>query len=328
MIYLRIKNKFFFFTLLPLALLFEGCVSSKVSNIQSVRNEDRSSLDVSLDLLGDNKYKYDIIFKLKDEKKTRQSIVSLSDISPKPINLNPGQNLNFKIRSKSDILKEDYFFLEVQSKKRIENLNKSELSFISKDTCKTIQDQLSVKNIRKLTNNVINLGWIPFDSFGKTKSQNVNLYYSYIKNKWGIYLSGKAAIGNSINTKIECNNLNIITENYNNYFFTKNISSDRAALTIGAIYKINSAIYYTLGMGYGSRNLYWEAKDSNVSTAKYIYAKNVNRSYSGLELESGIVVSLNKINLRMNVGLLGLTNKSTNSPSFYSDLSLGMGFNF
>ena len=80
-------------------------------------------------------------------------------------------------------------------------------------------------------------------------------------------------------------------------------------------------------MGYGKYNLFWSINEyySNISEPleNNTYAKYIAGSYSGFELETGIMLRINKINIISGFnGILSFTKEQ------FIDASIGIGYSF
>ena len=118
----------------------QSCRPAQVINVRSKFDSDKKKLALTLDLIGNDKYKYDLDIKLST--KNLDYKISPNEISPKHINIRPSNDLSFTIISKSEILNDNFFLVKMTPKRRKHELNNSEISSIKSDTNKTIVDQL------------------------------------------------------------------------------------------------------------------------------------------------------------------------------------------
>ena len=149
---------------------------------------------------------------------------------------------------------------------------------------------------------------------GANVSTNLNkitpsVMLGFVK-KWGVYIKGVSDLGmNWDNASFEIDNKGY----YNGVpVWLNDMKLERSALTVGTLFRPWKMLYMYMGGGYGWRNAVYEAGNDT-------WAKNVERSYEGYEVEGGLIFRL--FGLSMMVGV------QTNQFK-YMELSGGVGFIF
>lgn len=179
----------------------------------------------------------------------------------------------------------------------------------------------------------LRVGISPFDVGAKQTSRTLSLSIGQAGNKNGWYLSGKMGLASSENAKYEVDVASDKLANYNSsltyYLFGSESSTSRLSVTGGFLVGISKDIFWTMGAGYGQRNLLWSFNEYNYSqigqSIGQSWALNKKSSTSGLELESGLMVLSGPVNFNVNYSILGILGGSSNK---FSDLQIGIGFNF
>ena len=112
--------------------------------------------------------------------------------------------------------------------------------------------------------------------------------------KWGAYIKGVSDFSlNASDANYEMDN----NGNYNGvpvWFADPNPIQERTAITFGALYRPWKRLYTYAGMGFGSRNVIYEAPNET-------WVKNVDRSNEGFEAECGIIFRLGGFSLMLGV---------------------------
>ena len=129
--------------------------------------------------------------------------------------------------------------------------------------------------------------------------------------KWGAYIKGVS----DFSMKAEDATFEVDNKGYYNgipVWLNDEAKLERTALTVGGLFRPWKMLYMYMGGGYGWRNVAYEAANDD-------WAKNVERSYKGYEVEGGIIFRL--FGFSMMVGV------QTNQFK-YMELSGGVGFIF
>lgn len=129
--------------------------------------------------------------------------------------------------------------------------------------------------------------------------------------KWGAYAKGVSDF------RMKAGSADFEVDNTGNYngipvWLNSDAKLERTALTVGGLFRPWKMLYMYMGGGYGWRNVVYE-------TANDSWAKNMERSYEGYEVEGGFIFRL--FGLSMMVGI------QTNQFK-YMELSGGVGFIF
>ena len=192
-----------------------------------------------------------------------------------------------------------------------------------------------IKNLANTKGNSTNrtflrVGISPFDVGAKQTSRTLSLTIGQAGNKNGWYLSGKMGLSSSENSKYEVDVATNKLANYNSsqtyYLFGSETNTSRLSVTGGFLVGISKDVYWTLGAGYGQRNLLWSFNEYNYSQIGQpigqSWALNKKSSTSGVELESGLMVFSGPVNFNHNFSILGIMGGSSN---MFSDLQVGIG---
>lgn len=179
--------------------------------------------------------------------------------------------------------------------------------------------------------NLITVGVNPFDLSGEQSSKSLNLQFSKIFGIYGVGLSLKYGTGKNIFSNLLTDNENIL--NYNNqnqnYFFNGDFITKRFSLIPSFIYRANNKLVFSFGIGFGNRDLFWGIDEFNINdfnVRSKNWAKNILASPKGVEIEGGVKYLINRFNIHLGINYLGL--KKSNKENYFSDLWLGIGFNF
>jgi hypothetical protein len=203
------------------------------------------------------------------------------------------------------------------------------------------ENQVKSADIKNLVNTkgnstnrtFLRIGISPFDVGAKQSSRTLSLTIGQAGNKNGWYLSGKMGLASSENSKYEVDVASNKLANYSSsltyYLFGSETSTSRLSVTGGYLIGISKDVYWTMGAGYGQRNLLWSFNEYNYSqigqSISQSWALNKKSSTSGLELESGLMVLSGPVNFNVNYSILGILGGASNK---FSDLQVGIGFNF
>ena len=179
----------------------------------------------------------------------------------------------------------------------------------------------------------VKIGISPFDVGAKQTSKTLSLSVGQVGNSNGWYISGKMGLASSVNSKYEVdeatNKLKSYDSNQSYYLFGSESSTSRLSVTGGLLIGISKDVYWTLGAGYGQRNLLWSVNEYSYSqigqSIGQSWAINKKSSRTGLELESGLMVLSGPVNFNFNYSVLGILGGTSNN---FSDLQIGLGFNF
>lgn len=96
-----------------------------------------------------------------------------------------------------------------------------------------------------------------------------------------------------------------------NRYFNDNIYTGRYAFSGGVLYRVIKPVILYGGLGYGSRWVNWETVSGN----KF---RITDLSYTGIEIETGVIYKLNKLFLTGGISLI---------PFQFMELNIGAGFN-
>ena len=132
--------------------------------------------------------------------------------------------------------------------------------------------------------------------------------------KFGPYLKAKYDF-KSNSTDLECNDMGIVQGSEqagSEVWFTGHTKNTRMSLTAGGMMRLSKPLYVYAGTGYGYKTLAWETVDG-------AWAKNTERSYKGLEFETGVIYRYT--NYAVSLGI------QTNQFKFW-EVNLGIGIMF
>ncbi len=197
-----------------------------------------------------------------------------------------------------------------------------------------IQKNITIKSKVRQSFYFINLGVVSSD-LANTESilSNVDITLGFKKQK-GVYIRGKFNLEGSNNTSY-----NTSDDKLSNYFirdaYYKYNGKDkvsRFSLTGGLLLGSHTLMVY-LGGGYGEKNLFWGIDEYSIQGTGYLrtgWAKNVDRSVSGPELEAGFLLCLGPVNLMGGINNIFQTKSGQINPAYknYIDAHIGIGLNF
>ncbi|HNQ67275.1 MAG TPA: hypothetical protein PKN32_02770 [Bacteroidales bacterium] len=106
------------------------------------------------------------------------------------------------------------------------------------------------------------------------------------------------------------------------YTFTNEVKHNRFGITGGLVYRVKPVFYLYAGAGFGSRALYWNAKEYSILNSEEIgdiWAKNVNNSFLGGEIELGMMFRIKRFNISFGINSINF--------KFY-EANAGIGFFF
>jgi hypothetical protein len=246
------------------------------------------------------------------------------------------KRVNSKPAPRSETQKLESQDVQVQSPKvaQEESVTISKASEAPNKTSKSPE----IKNLTNTKSNSSNrtflrVGISPFDVGAKQTSRTLSLSIGQAGNKNGWYVSGKMSLASSESSKYEVDVATNKLANYNSsltyYLFGSESSTSRLSVTGGFLVGLSKDVYWTMGAGYGQRNLLWSFNEYNYSqigqSIGQSWALNKKSSTSGLELESGLMVLSGPVNFNVNYSILGILGGASNK---FSDLQVGIGFNF
>jgi len=167
--------------------------------------------------------------------------------------------------------------------------------------------------------------------------QSYGFTIGHVKNA-GWYLRGKYTF-NTVNPNFTVGSDNASVTDYSGagsyYQFNGNISENRWAATGGGIFRIvRHALFMNLGVGYGGRTVSWgidEYSYANHQQTNTDWAKVTTESYTGAELEIGLLIRFPVLNIMIGAnGLIPSNNgqSSSSSSQVHMDTYAGVGFNF
>ncbi len=158
-----------------------------------------------------------------------------------------------------------------------------------------------------------------FFAFGSKK------YYLKIKTSLGFLYPDRPILTDYLSDNIKILNYKPRNSGYT-YLFNGSIVAERESYCIGYISRIFN-IKLFVGGGYGKYNLFWGIDEYYSNTIDPInvfeWAKNLNSSYSGFEIETGLMVNINKINI-----MTGFNSILSSKRVPFIDFSLGIGYSF
>ncbi len=185
----------------------------------------------------------------------------------------------------------------------------------------------SIRNQRKAT--YLSVGLSPMDISGAQSAKTLVFSIGHISNRFGWFIKGKYAPPSGITSTLTTNNTALTNYNssVNYYKYNGEIKTDRMAVIGGFHLGLSKSLFFNIGAGYGTRSLFWGINEytlssSGTQTGKS-FAKNINNSSSGVEIESGITISTGKLHLTTGIGYLGLG--SSSKP--FTDVSVSIGIN-
>ena len=187
----------------------------------------------------------------------------------------------------------------------------------------------SVKKDRKSNKkfSFINLGTIVSSELTDFSSFSVSLGSQslYLKAKFGINLS---KFGESIKPTYECNNnsiINFTSSSGTYYVFNGDVFNKRTSYTIGYMFG-GKVLRCYLGGGWGIIEPIWGIDLNYISGSLMSkkWAKNIEQSLSGSELEAGLFLKMGNCNLMGGASII----YSVPDGKYYIDSNIGIGFSF
>lgn len=185
----------------------------------------------------------------------------------------------------------------------------------------------SIQNVRKAT--YLSFGISPLDISGVQSSKTLVFSIGHIANRFGWFIKGKYAPPSGITSALNTNNTALLnyTSSLNYYNYNGEIKTDRMAVIGGFHLGLTKSFFFNIGAGYGSRSLFWGINEYSLSSSGTqtgkSFAKNVNNSASGVEIESGFTISTGRFHLTTGIGYLGLG--SSSKP--FTDVTVSIGIN-
>ena len=310
----------------------QSCRPAQVINVRSKFDSDKKKLALTLDLIGNDKYKYDLDIKLST--KNLDYKISPNEISPKHINIGPSNDLSFTIISKSEILNDNFFLVKMTPKRRKHELNNSEISSIKSDTNKTIVDQLinPAFNYAATNKSFLSLGSNFLSNYPTVNYSNLTIGYGHIYSKMGYYIEIGGTLSTPLNTTLQNDKKSVITTHSDSYYysFTNKSTIDRLSFSSGAMIRIAPSWIGLIGIGYGKRNEYWQVEEVVSSGTSYVktlkYSQYVSGTFNGPQLQIGALIDFNKTHLKLNANLIPQTGNYTSSAP-YIDAGISFGVN-
>lgn len=323
----------YFVVAIVLCMLNQNCMPAKVVNVKSHFDSKKKKLELTMDLIGNDKYKYDLDIRLTND--TFDYKILQNEISPKSINIIPANDLSFQIYTKSSIFNENFFLVKLTPKRRKRDLNEIEIAAIQSDTNKTIPDQLINPNIIQSAFNktFINIGSNFLSNYPTINYNNVLLGFGHIYNKIGYYVEVGSTLNSPTNTPIKNSFQKVISVHPNTtyYSFTQNKKIERLTISSGALIRVAPSVIGIIGVGYGRRNEFWEVEELINSGSGYRrsikYSQYVSSSFNGPQLQIGSIIDFNKTHIKFVVNVLPQTGKYL-SPAPLIDGGISFGLNF
>ncbi len=147
--------------------------------------------------------------------------------------------------------------------------------------------------------------------------------------KLGLYARIKFSIDESKGV-YETDNSALINYNTTGYYrFNGNNSSKRTGYT-GGLFFGGKTISVYLGGGYGTRELWWgldEGSYQDANIVKKSWAKNMQGSFKGTEVEGGVLLRLGVINVMAGMSTINVMAGMSTINFDYKDIQIGIGFN-
>ncbi len=325
----------FLYSLFALCILFsiQGCRPARVVNVRSNFNTESKKLALKIDLKGNPKKKYDLDIRLAA--KDLEYKISANEISPKQINIGPGNDLSFTIISKTEILNDNYFMVKLTPKQRKFDLSEQEIITIKADTNKSIQDQLinPTFNFALTNKSFVYLGSNPFSNYPVINYANLTLGFGHIYSKLGYYIEVGSTLSKPLVSNLKNNNKSVISAYSSNiyYSFTDKYQVDRMYINTGALIRIAPFVIGSIGIGYGKRTENWEVEEIIISGNNYVrsnkFSEYVNASFNGPQLQLGVLFDFNRTNIKISTNILPQTGQFI-SPAPYLEGGIGIGLTF
>ena len=146
--------------------------------------------------------------------------------------------------------------------------------------------------------------------FSIAPQHSLGLTFGMVR-KFGWYVSAMTGLSfDALNTVATCDELGNVDGEMQIY--SGNTSNSRLSFIAGAMFRPVNVLALKLGAGYGTRSLAWETTDGN-------YIKNQAYSVSGVDLNAGVQIFLNKF-------CLSIDFVTTNAK--YSEVKVGVGVGF
>jgi hypothetical protein len=149
----------------------------------------------------------------------------------------------------------------------------------------------------------------------------------------GWYFRAKLSPKKRVSSFNKTNNESLLDYNFGTNFtrFSGEVVEDRFAISAGIIAGNKNLFYYT-GLGYGRRDVYWGFDEFSVNNGAKLntvakYAKNIDLSISGLEVEFGLLVRLSFLNIMGGMSGILIT-KDDKSDLGHTDFHVGIGLSF
>ncbi len=205
------------------------------------------------------------------------------------------------------------------------NNKENKLAMIPKEFSKI---QFSLEDFETETK-FITVGLNPIDIGGQQSSKTFGIQAGIIKHRIGYALNLKYAISNSPSTNLESNNTEISNYPVNTFYrYNSQITSSRMAIIPSFLFGIKEYLYLRVGIGYGTRNVYWgiDQYDNKWTKTGADWAKNTILSQSGIELETGFNLVIRRFHINAGINYLGVL--KTQGSKAFTDAWVGIGINF
>ncbi len=330
---MKVAQNLYSFFVVCLLFSIESCRPAQIVNVRSNFNAETKKLALTIDLIGNNKNKYDLDIKLAAN--DLEYIVPQNEISPKQINIGPTNDLSFTIISKSEILNDKYFLLKLTPKRRKLDLSEQEILAIKADTNKSIHDQLKnpILDFAATNKSFLFLGTNSLNNYSLTNFTNLNIGFGHIYSKIGYYIEVGSTLSQPLVSNLKNNNKNVISAYSNNiyYSFTNNKHVDRMYINTGALIRIVPHVIGSIGLGYGKRTELWEVEEIIASGNNYLrsnkFSEYVNASFNGPQFQLGVLFDFNRSNLKISTNFLPQTGQYI-SPAPYLEGGISLGICF
>lgn len=163
---------------------------------------------------------------------------------------------------------------------------------------------------------------LKFDAAGENKTRTLVMPIAGIgtTTSYGIMVGVVKKVGGYVKAKYnfksqatdgECTS-DGLNASGNEFWFSGNVAASRLAITGGLMYRMAKPLYLYVGGGYGYKELAWETVDGR-------WIENTDKTYTGIEAETGLV--LRTKNIAFSAGV--------QSNSFkYMEATVGIGVMF
>lgn len=183
-------------------------------------------------------------------------------------------------------------------------------------SAKTLPNIISSNKVRFFVN-----GGIVFNEVANaSKTNNFNITVGGGE-KIGLFAKVKIS-GKSTDAPFKTNNSALTAYDVPGYYrYNGNTVNERTAYTAG-LYFGNNIVSGYVGGGYGTRKLLWgidQYQYNNIASVSSSYAENINNSFKGAEIETGIMLRIGFLNLMSGVSSIQFK---------YTDFNAGIGFSF